>query len=309
MIRPVKAEDYEKIAPLWNSVYENDKSTAEELAYMDNAYEPPYLFKRFVFDQGDELVGMTSYEQYEGQYHPQKFAINVLVRADKRAQGIGRELYDFLLEQLKPFDPISFSAALREDDEAANHFAQTRGFVETKRDWESVLDMATFDAAKHTKPLSDPDIRLTSYADWGVTPERDELFYEFVSRVRLDIPTSEPFTDLSYEQFRKFVIDAPDHFAEGVFFALVADKPVGMTDFMRSESTSDLSTGLTAVAREYRGKGLATALKVKALEFAQTYGAKKVFTDNDTTNVEMLAINEKLGFERLPAWISLQKTL
>ena len=90
---------------------------------------------------------------------------------------------------------------------------------------------------------------------------------------------------------------------------LEEDKPVGMAMFWRSESTKDLFTGLTAVAREYRGKGLATALKLKALRFAKQYGAQKVFTDNDSRNVEMIAINEKLGFEQLPAWISLRKVL
>ena len=308
MIRPVKAEDYEQIAPLWNSVYENDNYTAQEFAYMDSVFEPPCKFERFVFERNGEIVGATNYAQYAGQYHPQKFRINVFVRAAERGKGLGGELYGYLLERLEPFDPISLSAMVKADDEAGMCFAQERGFEEKSRDWQSVLMLEDFNPdAFSTRKFE--DIHLTSYAGWGVTPERDERFFNFWNQVVVDVPSSEPRTEYSYEQFRKQYLDAPDYFAEGVFFALKDDKPIGMTMFWRSESTSDLYTGLTAVQRDYRGRGIATALKLRALTFAKKRGASKVLTDNDTTNVEMIAVNEKLGFERLPAWVTLKKAL
>ena len=308
MIRTVEAKDYEKIAPLWNSVYKNDNYTAQEFAYMDSVFEPPCKFERFVSERNGKIVGATNYAQYAGQYHPQKFKINVFVRAAEREQGIGRELYGYLLERLEPFNPISLGALVKADDEAGMRFAQKRGFVESSRDWQSVLTLDSFDAATFSTRDFE-DISLMSYADWGVTPERDHLFFEVFSDWRMDVPSSEPKTPLSYVQFRKQYLDAPDYFAEGVFFALKDNKPVGMTMFWRSESTSDLYTGLTAVQRDYRGQGIATALKLKALTFAKKRGASKVLTDNATTNVEMIAVNEKLGFVKDPAWITLRKVM
>ena len=80
MIRPITAQDYEQIAPLWNSVYPNDNYTPKEFAYMDSVFEPPCKFQRFVMEEAGEIVGAANYAQFIGQYHPQKFMTNVFVR-------------------------------------------------------------------------------------------------------------------------------------------------------------------------------------------------------------------------------------
>jgi len=84
---------------------------------------------------------------------------------------------------------------------------------------------------------------------------------------------------------------------------------VGLTQLWRSEASADLYTGLTGVSRSHRGRGIATALKVRALGAARANGASRVFTDNDTRNVEMIAVNDKLGFKRLPALLSMANSL
>ena len=311
IIRPVEPKDYAYIAPLWNAVYENDNYTPEEFAYLDSVYEPPCKFARFVAELDGEIIGACNYAQHAGMYHPQKFLTNIFVYPDKRSQGVGTQLYDFLAAQLDAFNPLSLSAQVREDDAVALAFAAKRGFEETKRDWEAVIDPAEFDAAPYAglePKFAAEGITLTSFADWGVTPERENMFFDFFARARLDVPSSEPRTPYTFELFRKTFLDAPDFFSEGVFFALDGGDITGMTMLWRSESTSDLYTGLTAVDRNYRGRGLATALKVRALKFAAERGCRKVLTDNDTTNVEMIAVNDKLGFKRLPAWLSVRKT-
>ncbi len=55
--------------------------------------------------------------------------------------------------------------------------------------------------------------------------------------------------------------------------------------------------------REWRGKGIATAMKVKVLAGAKAGGYAEVITSNDSTNAGMLGINRRLGFEARPAWI------
>ncbi len=51
------------------------------------------------------------------------------------------------------------------------------------------------------------------------------------------------------------------------------------------------------------------ALKVTALQWAKEQGYTRVRTWNDSMNVGILAINEKLGFQREPAWITYVKEL
>jgi RimJ/RimL family protein N-acetyltransferase len=54
----------------------------------------------------------------------------------------------------------------------------------------------------------------------------------------------------------------------------------------------------TGVIREYRGRGIATALKLKVIEYGKKNGYRVIKTWNDSVNEAMLAVNIKLGFKR-----------
>jgi predicted GNAT superfamily acetyltransferase len=91
--------------------------------------------------------------------------------------------------------------------------------------------------------------------------------------------------------------------------ALDGTRYVGMSNLWLTETQGRLHTGLTGVRREYRKRGLATALKVKVLGKAKALGYESVLTWNDSTNAGMLGINWRLGFEKRPAWIDFEKVL
>ncbi|HEY3146685.1 MAG TPA: GNAT family N-acetyltransferase, partial [Dongiaceae bacterium] len=108
-----------------------------------------------------------------------------------------------------------------------------------------------------------------------------------------------PFEDwLGYEEH-------PSKIHEGYFVALDVGQPIGVSSLWRALDEPDLlRTGLTGVRRAYRRRGIAFALKLRALEFARAQpGIRRVITDNESTNQPMLAINEALGFAKQPAWI------
>ena len=69
-----------------------------------------------------------------------------------------------------------------------------------------------------------------------------------------------------------------------------------------------LYTGLTGVRRSHRRKGIALALKLRAVDYARRHGIEEVRTWNASTNEGMLGINIRLGFQRQPAWIDFVKT-
>lgn len=69
-----------------------------------------------------------------------------------------------------------------------------------------------------------------------------------------------------------------------------------------------LDTGLTGVIRSHRRRGIATALKLRTIDYAQQHGAMTIETSNEENN-PMYQINLKLGFQPKPAWVSYRKSL
>jgi GNAT superfamily N-acetyltransferase len=120
---------------------------------------------------------------------------------------------------------------------------------------------------------------------------------------------ADPFTPPPFETWLRHVRDNPSTIPEGYFIALDGERYVGMSSLERRETGEDLETGFTCVLREYRGKGIAMALKLLAIGYARQRGVPFIRTENDSTNRPMLRINEALGFARQPAWILLAKQL
>ncbi|TMF72892.1 MAG: GNAT family N-acetyltransferase [Chloroflexi bacterium] len=71
----------------------------------------------------------------------------------------------------------------------------------------------------------------------------------------------------------------------------------------------DGSTWITGVGREYRGRGIGTAIKVEALSRAKARGLRALVTTNDEPNKAMREINATLGYQPLPARVQLEKPL
>jgi len=75
----------------------------------------------------------------------------------------------------------------------------------------------------------------------------------------------------------------------------------------RPEQPEVLSQNLTGVLREYRGRGIAMALKLQTVRYAREHGYREIRTGNDARNRPMLRINEAMEFVKQPAWITFEK--
>lgn len=72
----------------------------------------------------------------------------------------------------------------------------------------------------------------------------------------------------------------------------------------RKGTTSPIGENmLTAVKAPFRGRGIATALKLAQIDRARAAGVQQLFTTNDEENVGMREVNKRLGYKPLPAEI------
>src|SRR5262249_55406011 len=85
--------------------------------------------------------------------------------------------------------------------------------------------------------------------------------------------------------------------SEGSFAALAGDELVGCAGLIRDEDRPDRAeNSLTAVRRDWRGRGLARARRETAIAWAAANGLTEVYTWTQTGNENMRAVNEKLGY-------------
>ena len=82
----------------------------------------------------------------------------------------------------------------------------------------------------------------------------------------------------------------------GSFVALDRGRIVGFSGLMRHDNAGVAEDGLTVVARDWRRRGLAMALKRLELDWAAENGFSEVLTWTQRRNEGMRKVNERLGY-------------
>jgi GNAT superfamily N-acetyltransferase len=211
--------------------------------------------------------------------------LNVRVRPDASRRGIGGELYRSLREHILELDVLRATSMFDESPESIA-FAQKRGWAEKRAETISMLDPRTVTAA----PPAGVELVPTSELD----PHELHRIDEETTR---DLPALVQIEEIPYDEWLGFVWDDPLFTREGSFGAVV-DGKVAAISFL----TANLDHGrafnmFTATAREYRGRGLALAVKLASTRWAAENGITQIVTTNDETNAPMLAINRRLGYK------------
>jgi GNAT superfamily N-acetyltransferase len=293
---------------LWN-LLNPDWPRTSEIYELDASLEERFRRTRLTAELAGEVVGVVDFGTNPGSYHPQKFGFELYVHPDHHGQGIGKALYGQMLEVLEPLNPLSLSIGVRENQVRAVRFFQDRGYAETKRNWVSVLEVSKVNLSPFQN-LDIGNIRIQTFAELSAAdPQANAKLHELFSDIRIDTPRSEPATPISLEFFEANILDSSDYDPEAFFIALDQERWIGMSCMYRVGETKALDHWFTGTRRSHRGRGIALALKVRTVQYAQAGGFSTIRTDNDSLNAPMLAINKKLGFVRGAAQISMRKVL
>ena len=306
--------DYAGLVTVGNLVYHEYPDTIDDWKHGD-AHRPAHLkHRRWVALHEGQIVGYASHDQSEGMHHPQLFHFEAVVHPELQGHGIGQALYTTVLEAIAPFDPLRVRSRARIDMERAVRFLEARGFVEDMRDWESRLDVTAFDPAPyagHEDQVVASGISISTAAQLMASdPDHRRKLYELDLELSRDVPAPERRNDFSYETYEHFVFQSQNFLPDGFFVALDGERYVGMSNLWKSQADpSELYTGLTGVSRSHRRRGIALALKLRAIDYARRNGVRRLKTWNESNNRAMLSINEALGFVKQPAWINYVKQI
>jgi GNAT superfamily N-acetyltransferase len=173
------------------------------------------------------------------------------------------------------------------DDPGSLAFAGRFGFREFDRQVEQIRAVGPADAA----PVAVPD---------GVTvvsvKERPDLWpvaYEVVGKQAFeDMALVTPIT-VTLEQWEQIWISDP----EAMFLALAGDEVVATAGLILDpDQPHRAENALTVVRRDWRGRGVARALKLITLAWAARHDITEVYTWTQRGNDDMRTVNERLGY-------------
>jgi mycothiol synthase len=213
-----------------------------------------------------------------------------------RRRGIGSALLRHLCELAEPLGyPV---VGVLADDAVAVAFAHHHGFKEVDRQVEQVRLIGD-----EPWPTLPDGVELVSVQD------RPSLWEEAYDAIAV-----QGYADMAASReivvSRKAWIENEMNEPAAAFIALRDGRIIGTASLLTDSDNPTLAEhGLTTVARDERGKGIAAALKRQTLAWAAANGVTRVYTWTQKNNEDMRRLNEHLGFTYATLSVTLEAPL
>lgn len=214
-----------------------------------------------------------------------------------RRRGIGETLLRQVSARGRELGKEGLQLQVVEDDEESIRFVEKRGYREVEREQEVVLELRSLEAAPPVEPP--PGVVIVTRAE---RPDLEREMYEVDREASGDIPGLASSLQQTFEQWRSFAIERPSRDPELTFLALAGDRVVGVAYLDVIGGTPHHS--LTGVVRDWRGRGVAIALKRAQIGAALARGHERLVTESHENNVPMRRLNENLGYQPRPGTIT-----
>lgn len=296
--------DSAAITTVRNTAHPEDATSIEDMRWSDATYPGS---TRFLAEVDGRAVGVATVGRI--YMHPPEFEAlwaTVDVLPEARRQGIGGELLTAVSGRARAAGKSFLHIPATDAHTDGVTFLARRGFTEYERS-----KMVWLDLAGRTAPDVDlPDgISLTTLAE---RPDLVAGVHAIALEAFVDIPGGdEPESAGDLAEFRARDVDRPGIPPDAFFVGVEASsgRPVGYASLIRIPARNAAWHDMTAVARDWRGRGLAGALKRATIAWAIAHGLEALETGNDTDNAPMRAVNARLGYEPLPDHLTMRGPL
>jgi GNAT superfamily N-acetyltransferase len=206
------------------------------------------------------------------------------VLPEARGRGVGRTLFDRLTEHARALGVEGIVSYVDDGDERSIDFARRSGLQEI--DYQ--LEQTRAIHVEETPPEVPEGIEIVTVTD--------ELL-----RAAYDAVGEQGYEDMPLARSAWMPLDhwlRTEATRRGGSFVALHDGEIvgyaGMWEHANGDATAE--HGLTAVRREYRRRGIATALKRTQLGWAARTGVRELVTRTQKGNEPMQELNRKLGY-------------
>lgn len=313
-IRGFGPPDYGPYGRIHDALFPAQPFFPERVKYEDSCFgRTRYRMKRYVAEAESEVAAVGGFNHLFWSYHPKRFSLSLEVHPRWQRRGIGGALYDRLISELRGIGAEAAWVELPSDSAAGRKFVEDRGFVERRTTFESVLDLASVNPwwlRETEEDLTDQGITIADLStEMKNDPHAGRKLFDSEGSAGQDVPNIVEAEGIGYHDYEIITLKNPLYVWQGSFVAKLGDEYVGSSSLFRAGRNDTMYQGFTAVRPEFRGRGIAQAVKVRVARYAREAGARFLRTGNDSRNKPMLAVNWKLGFVKKAEWITFEKSL
>jgi len=264
-----------------------------------------------------KLIGVIYYSQGRNQNNRTAF-YTLNLDPTYNHKGYRNLLYNKMLREVKKFNSNKVFTSIYDHPNYHEHkkllIKNRFKLVQTNREYSCYIRKV--DTKKYyplIKKLESDGIKFydskEEMRDWVDHYKKlEELVWTYAQD--FPIPDGIEHTRTPFNQFMKNCIDFEENCYGTEIIAVLNGAYIGSTDitvYPKAESHKGW-TGSLGVLRRFRRRGIATALKIKAMEVLLKKGITEIRTDNEENN-PMYKINVALGFKPVPFSLEYMKEI
>ena len=266
-------------------------------------FDDSRYFRRHYVVENAEGKQIIAYGAVEQTIYRPKYRLLLLADPQWLKRGVGDLLLDRLMEDLREAQAVTVSCRQYAFETELVKLLESRGFAVTSRFLDLRLDVANTDVSPLpalAQRLADEGISISTLAEQRVRePRFVEKLYELETVLRQDDPARTQLAPPAYNAREALMwLEMPYVIPDAYFIAKHGDEYIGVSYVSLFEAMpGGLTHGFTGMRRDYRRRGLATALKLHGIVYAQTNGYGIIQSFNRPQQTAIRALNEKLGFK------------
>jgi GNAT superfamily N-acetyltransferase len=228
----------------------------------------------------------------------------IRVTTPARGRGVGSALLGTLSDWARALGYSQLMGPVKEVDVGSLQWTARRGFAEVGRNSLLALDLTAIDMPAVVAP---DGIEIVT---WAERPDAAPGMYEVAKEAYPDVPGEEDAEMEPFEQWLSMDMQGSGDRPEATFVAIAADEVVAYAKLSLSLARPTVAMhDMTGVKRQWRGRGIAGALKAAEIAWAKDKGYVRLETQNEERNEPIRRLNQRHGYVVEPGSVTVRGPL
>lgn len=310
--RPTTLDDSELAADLMTAAYPPEPVDPQVFRFRFEHPRDGWSIRRFIGELDGQPVAHLNFAHGPWEKVPEGHCdVDAQVPEKDQSDGLLATMWNWIAEQAIEDGARVLHAYAADDEPKVMKTLRELGYKLDRQERVWQLDLKQHgrrlvgEAKAARAKMKDEDVELIPLSEWGGLETLKKL-HALNERTLQDVPTSVPVLAQSFANFQERM-SAPDLPHDRLWIARHGDRAVALSFLRFPPVRGHVWTGYTCSHPDYRGRGIARAVKLQSLAQAVELGVPFVRTDNDSENAPMLHINETLGYDPRPGFNSFEK--